>query len=183
MWKAYVRAQVKKEQRALWSCNAFIGRTRGLTLKMTLWLYKRVVIHKIIYVAVAWWDITGIVLARCEMEHLLRAACIMITGAMRTTPIKVLEMPLDLPILETAMESAALKAAYRLLRTDPRKLGIGRNWIRAKADKVDSKFSTIKDHITLRRNFGKYRITIPTREEWGRGLAQSTEKRVCQVHR
>ncbi len=73
----------------------------------------------------------------------------MITGAMRTTPTKVLEMLFDLSTLRTAVESTALMAAYRLPRPDLRNLGIGdnRNW--AKTDKMDSKFCMIKDHVTL----------------------------------
>ncbi len=65
-------------------------------------------------------------------------------------------MLLDVPTLETTLESAELMAAYRLPRPDPRNLRIGRNWIWAKADKVDSKFSTIKDLVTLRCTFGTY---------------------------
>ncbi len=42
----------------------------------------------------------------------------------------------------------------------------GYNRIWAKADKIDSDFNMIKDHVTLRREFGKYWIVIPTREEW-----------------
>ncbi len=37
-------------------------------------------------------------------------------------------------------------------------------WV--KADKMDNKFSMIKDHVTLWRTFGKYRTVIPTREKW-----------------
>ncbi len=59
-------------------------------------------------------------------------------------------------------------AAYRLLRPDPRNLGIGHNRIRAKTDKVDRKFSIIKDHVPLRRTFGNYRIVILNRERWGK---------------
>ncbi len=75
-------------------------------------------------------------------------------------------MLLDLPTLGTAMESAALMTAYRLLRPDPRNIGVGHNRIWAKADKVDSKFSVIKEHVTLRRTFGKYWIAISIRDEW-----------------
>ncbi len=45
-----------------------------------------------------------IALARPELERLQKTACIIITGAMRTTPTKVLEMFLDLPSLGTAVE-------------------------------------------------------------------------------
>ncbi len=31
---------------------------------------------------------------------------------------------------------------------------------------MDNEFSMIKDHLSLRRRFGKYRTVIPTREEW-----------------
>ncbi len=73
----------------------------------------------------------------------------------------MLEMLLNLLTHGTALESAALMAAYRLLRTDLRNLGIGHNRIWAKADNVEGKFSMIKDYVTLRRTFGKYRIVIP----------------------
>ncbi len=116
-------------------------------------------------------DIMDIALARSELSELKllqRAACTMITGAIRTTPTKVLEMLLDVPTLETAVESAALKTTYRLPWPYARNPGIGHNRIWAKANKVDSKFSMIKDNVTRWRTFSKYRIGIPTREEWGK---------------
>ncbi len=84
-----------------------------------------------------------IALARTERERLQRAACIMITAAMRTTPTKLLEMFLDLPRLGMSVESATLKAAYRLPRLNPKNLGIGHNRIWAKVDKMD-RFSMIQ---------------------------------------
>ncbi len=111
----------------------------------------------------------NIALARPELEGLQRTACTMINGAMRTTPTKVLEMLSDLTTFRTVVEFTALMAAYRIPRPDLRNLGKGHNWIWTKADKVDSKFSMIKNQVTQRRNFGKYRIMILTRQEWGRG--------------
>ncbi len=110
-WKAQVKKGAKgfvvestSEKGAKgWLSNAFVGKTWGLSPKMALWLYKRVIIFKITYAAVAWWDRMDIVLARSELERLQRAACIMIIGTMRTTPTRVLEMFLDLPTLGTAM--------------------------------------------------------------------------------
>ncbi len=158
------RAQVKKGLKALWACNAFIGRT---------WNFRPT---KITYAAVPLWDRMDIALARSELEPLRRAACIMITGAMGTTPIKVLEMFLDLPTLGMTVESAALMAIYHLPWPNPKNLEIGHNRIWAKTDTVNSKVSMIKDHVTLRRTFGKYRIAISTREEWEKNGSKQLRK-------
>ncbi len=106
-----------------------------------------------------------IALTRSKPERLQRAACIMITGAMRITPRKVLEIFSDLPTMGTLVESVALMAAYHLPRPNPKNLGIGHNRIWLKADKMDNKFSMIKDHVSLRRRFGKYWAVILTREK------------------
>ncbi len=53
---------------------------------------------------------------------------------------------------------------------------MGNNWIWAKADKVDSEFSKIKDHVTLRRIFGKYRIVIQTWVEWEKNWPNQQKK-------
>ncbi len=117
--------------------------------------YKPVIILKITYAAVAWWDIMDMALARFKLKCLQRAVCTMVTGVMRTTPTKVLEMFLDLPTLGMAMESAALMASYRLPRLDPRNVGIEHNRIWTNANKMDSNFSMIKDCVTLWRTFSK----------------------------
>ncbi len=88
MWKAHARAQVKKRLMAVWLCNVFIGRAWGLSPKMILGLYKRVIVPKITHASVAWWDIMDIVSARSELECLQRAACTMIPAEMRTTQTK-----------------------------------------------------------------------------------------------
>ncbi len=127
-------------------------------------LQKRVIIPKITCAAVAWWHGMDIALARSELEHLQRAACIMITGAMRTTQKKS---------AGDVLGSANTGNGDRVCSTDDsippteiksKNLGMGHNRIWAKADKMNSKFSMIKDYVTLRRMFGKYRTVIPTRE-------------------
>ncbi len=70
-----------------------------------------------------------IAMARSKLKRLQRAACIMITRVMRTTATKVLETFLDLPTLGMAVASAALMAAYRLLRPTSKNLRIRHNQI------------------------------------------------------
>ncbi len=78
--------------------------------------------------------------------------------------------------LGTVMESAALMAAYRLPRPNPKNLGIGHNRIWAAAHKLDNKFSMIKDHIILRGTFSKYRTMISTWEEWDKDWSNRLRK-------
>ncbi len=85
-----------------------------------------------------------IALARSKLERLRRAACIMISAAMRTTPTKVLEMFWNLPTLRMAVAAAALMAAYRLLRPNSKNIGIRHNQIWVKSDKM-GKFNMIKE--------------------------------------
>ncbi len=67
----------------------------------------------------------------------------MSTRPMRTTLTKMLEKFLDLPSLGTTVESAALMAAYRLQRPNPKNLEIGHNQIWTEANKADSKFGMV----------------------------------------
>ncbi len=89
----------------------------------------------------------------------------MIIGVMRRTPTKALEMFLDLPTLGMVVEAAALMAVYQLPRPNLTTPEIKQNRMWIQADKVESKYKTTNHHTNLRRTFGKYRITIPTREE------------------
>ncbi len=76
--------------------------------KMTLWLCKRMITSNVTYAVIEWWDRINTCLARSELELVERTVCIMITGTMRTTPTKVLEMFLDLPPLRTTVEAVTL---------------------------------------------------------------------------
>ncbi len=71
----------------------------------------------------------------------------MITGAMRTTPTKVLEMLLDLPTLEMVVESTALMAAYHLKRPDPRNLEMRHNRIWVMIQRAVWHYSLATDRI------------------------------------
>ncbi len=74
----------------------------------------------------------------------------MITGAMRTTPTKVMEMLLDLPIHSIVVEAVTLISAYHLPRPDQEDLEIGQGIVWKKAERVDNKFAMAKDHTTPR---------------------------------
>ncbi len=59
---------------------------------------------KVTYAAVVWWSRTEVASTGTELQRLQRAACIMITGEMWKTPIKVMEMLLDFPTFNKEIE-------------------------------------------------------------------------------
>ncbi len=143
----------------MWLCNALIGKSWRLLPKITRWFLKCMIITKITHARLLH---GGTEWTLPQAEHLQRVACIMITGAIETTPTKVQEMFLDRPSLGTEVEVAALMAVYRLPRPNPKKkIEIGHNRILANAHKMDSKFSMIKDYVTQRSTLSQ---TITIRE-------------------
>ncbi len=64
-------------------------------------------ISKMKYAAVVRWSRIEIASTETELQRLQTATCIMINGAVRATPTKVMEMLLDSPILSTVVEAAA----------------------------------------------------------------------------
>ncbi len=80
-----------------------------------LCLYKHVVIPKVTYAVVLWWSRAEVTSTRTELQRLQRAACIMITGAMRATP---LGKALELASFSIVVEAAALTTAYRIPKPD-----------------------------------------------------------------
>ncbi len=122
---------------ALWSYNAFTGRTWGLMRRMIPRLYKQVIIPKITYPTIEWWDRMNTASARSEQECLQTVTCIMITVTRRTTPITKPEMFLDLLPLEMVVETTALMAEYRPQRLNSKDLEIRHSQFWVKADKVD----------------------------------------------
>ncbi len=81
-------------------------------------------------------------MTKSKQVRLQKTASIMITGAMRTTPRKGLEMFLDLSPFGTVVEVAVLAVAYHLPRPNPTIPETRHNRMWVKVDEVDA--STIQ---------------------------------------
>ncbi len=67
---------------------------------MALWVYKHVIL-KVTHAAVVWWSRIEDASMETEVRRLQKAVCIMMKGAMKTTPTLDMKMLLDLPTLST----------------------------------------------------------------------------------
>ena len=74
-------------------------------------MYKR---QSLTYAAVVWWPKMKLKTASRKLEYLHRIACLLITGALRTTPTKALEIIVDLLPLPIYIMQTAMLACLRL---------------------------------------------------------------------
>jgi hypothetical protein len=98
----------------MWVCRRAIGNSWGINPKIVLWMYKAILLPKLLYAAIVWWSMVRKVetrnLLRSLQGNYLRAAA----GAMKTTPKEGLEVALyQAPLDLIAIEAAGL-TAYRL---------------------------------------------------------------------
>ena len=56
------------------------------------WMYAAIICPSVTYPAVVWWPRVNLKTASRKLEHLQRLACLFITGTLRTTPTKALEI-------------------------------------------------------------------------------------------
>lgn len=177
-WKAHISNIAKKATMALGRCRRMCGKNWGISPKMTLWLYSRVIRPMIIYGSVAWWPKTGQGTAIRTLSGIQRQACLSVTGAMSTTPTAALEAILSLPPLHIFIQGEARAVNYRLMngplqtsKQQSRRFREIENEL--KANQILGKPS---DVITVKYNFiRKYNILIPGKDEWKRGVPIQAE--------
>lgn len=113
-WREHLACRIKKAMNALWTCRRVAGGTWGLNPRVLHWLYCTTVRPLITYGAIVWWPCVEKNSACSQLDKVQRMACLLITGAMRTTPSRALEVMLDLMPLELCVKMEATRAAYRL---------------------------------------------------------------------
>jgi ribonuclease HI len=119
--------KIKKSTRSFWACRAIVGRSWGLKSKMTHWLYKQVILPRILYGAIVWWPRTESTTGKKTLSTMQRMATMIITGAMRNTPGAALDILLGLTPFHVNVKHQALLGAFRLLSFKHWR-GLGRNY-------------------------------------------------------
>jgi len=82
-------------------------------------MYTAIIRPSLTYAAVVWWPRVNLKRASRKLEHLQRLACLYITGALRTTPTKALEIIVDLLPLPVFIMQTAMIACLRLRVKSP----------------------------------------------------------------
>ncbi|XP_055714730.1 uncharacterized protein LOC129808847 [Phlebotomus papatasi] len=122
-WKKHLEDRITSATRSFFSCRRLLGRSWGLSPKITLWMYQAIVRPLISYGAVVWWPRVQYKNSALALQRLQRLACIAITGSIRTAPTAALEVLLSLPPLPLYIKAEAGKAAVRLRSAGTWKVG------------------------------------------------------------
>lgn len=114
-WNPHLNGILQKAKSALAICCRLAGNRWGLQPKIALWLYTAIVRPMVSYASVAWYRKTTQKTTIARLGSLQRTACVIVTGAMSTSPTAALEAMLNLPPLNLHLEKEARSSMLRIL--------------------------------------------------------------------
>ncbi|XP_039762519.1 uncharacterized protein LOC120635572 [Pararge aegeria] len=165
-WNSHINGVLKKAKSALGICGRLAGNRWGMKPKITFWLYTAIVRPIVSYASVVWSNKTT-VKTQNKLSSLQRSACLLITGAMSTTPGDALDALLNLPPLHLHVRKEAKACMYRLTSQ-----GVV-NWLPRELRHLHNSVLGIPvlgmptDSITPKLNFlRQYTVEIPNRIDW-----------------
>lgn len=164
-WKQHLQDKRKKFYVTMGVCRRAMGKTWGLKPVTALWLYRAILLPRLLYASVVWWPRVE----KGEAKNLLRSLqgnyLRAVTGSMETTPTEMLEValcihPLDLNIIKTASLTA-----YRLkCRDEWRDIRLGHirlRWL-SSYHLTQPQDKTVRKH----RMHKGFEAIVPSREDW-----------------
>ena len=116
-WRKHVEKQTKKAQIALNTGGRMISSKWGLKLRQMVWLYESIVRPILTYGSIVWVNSLDRKYIVKLLEKVQRTACMMITGAMKSTPTAGLECILNLSPIHLHIKTEALASYVRLQHT------------------------------------------------------------------
>ena len=174
-------AKVRKAQNLLWACRRACGGAWGLGPRVARWLYVSVIRPTVTFASLVWWPGCQVVRIKRKLSSLQRLACLVIKGAMRTTPTSPMEALFCLPLLDLVVVGEARSVAHRLWD-----LGFwsylhpstGHSCVLTRLQQSNPIFSMGLDAMRQKFNFvPRYRVTISHREVWTKGLVALPESK------
>jgi hypothetical protein len=93
-WKQHLIDKRKKLYFSVWACRRAMDKTWRINSKLALWVYKAILLPKLLYVSVVWWPMVSKVEIRNLLQSLHGSYLWAAVGSMKTTPTEVPEVVL-----------------------------------------------------------------------------------------
>ena len=113
-WREHVFQQVRKAKSNMNMVCRMVGPTWGLTPVVVKWIYEAIVIPRITFGAAIWWRTANMITVRTKLDSVQGIALRRIYGAMRTAPIRALEIIVNIPPLHIRIKELAMRTMLRL---------------------------------------------------------------------
>jgi len=172
-WRPNTTERVKKATMALYACRSAVGKRWGLKPELVHWLYIAVVRPVLMYGVSVWWPSLDKVTYKKMLEKVQRLGCMLISGALRSTPTYALEVMFHLLPVDIIGKQIAASTAARLSTVSQWKcLQIGHSTIGNSLKDEVTKVDYIIPTLSFVKNF---RTSCPSREYWRNGSAPVTK--------
>ncbi|XP_017880834.1 uncharacterized protein LOC108625369, partial [Ceratina calcarata] len=153
-----------------------VGSTWGLTPAAAHWIYSCIILPRLFFGALIWWEGIRNVRICNRLESLQHVGLKRILGAFRSSPMRAMEAMLAMPPLSFRIEEVAIRTA-KLLRDwgkwQPTDRGHSSILIKCIPETERNLLMVLEaatDKISLTFCFGKrFRTMIPGRDEWKNG--------------
>ncbi|XP_073811046.1 uncharacterized protein [Musca autumnalis] len=165
-WKRNVEERAKRGLIALYSCKNSIGKSWGLKPQVIHWIFTAIVRPILTYGSLVWWNALSKTSLLHKINTVQRAASLLITGAMKSTPQAALNVLLDLHPMNLVVQDLAAKSALRLKEISSwRNFDYGHAVILRRSG-LSVGLEVINDYISPQLHFDDIEVRIPDREAW-----------------
>lgn len=113
-FRSHCQSVKKRAILTLAMARRMVGRNWGLSPSRMKWVYSAIVRPMMTYACVVWISATNVKTYMQGFNQVQRLACLMITGAMRSTPGRGMEALLGIPPIEEMLRAEALNQAIWL---------------------------------------------------------------------
>ncbi|XP_076248127.1 uncharacterized protein LOC143187811 [Calliopsis andreniformis] len=114
-WRKHVFKQVSKAKANLAMLGRVVGPTWGLTPAPTRWMYEAIVLPRLMFGSIAWWEAANMRTVKDKLDGLQGVALKRILGTLSTTPTRAAEVVAGIEPLDIKIKTLALKMAHRLV--------------------------------------------------------------------
>jgi ribonuclease HI len=185
-WNSHVKIKLAKARFAMVRCRRMVGSKWGLSPRIVMWLYMAVVRPQVEYCAAVWAPALNKETCVRALTKFQRLGCLMITGAMPSTPTAALEcliglLPLDIVLMGLAIMTRRRLSGHGLWKDNV--LSCGTNSHSAVCDswalnvpEVSMPSDGIESVPLMDRNFS---VELKKRNEWSNDHSRLSTGIVC----